>query len=131
MPLLTFTATGLEMPRKYSTCAPSSCAVRMPIQVICDLLGVPDTEYPRFVRWGASVALALDSTWTFGQYRLLRDSLTEMSEFFTELLAHRRVHPLARVADPVPVIASRRCSRVCPMPPSPPTCSMWRSPTPT
>jgi P450-derived glycosyltransferase activator len=68
-------------------------AVRMPIQVICDLLGVPDTEYPRFVRWGASVALALDSTWTFSQYRLLRTSLREMSEFFTELLAHRRAHP--------------------------------------
>jgi cytochrome P450 len=68
-------------------------AVRMPIQVICDLLGVPDTEYPRFVRWGAAVALALDSTWTFGQYRQLRDSLVEMAEFFTELLAQRRRQP--------------------------------------
>jgi cytochrome P450 len=68
-------------------------AVRVPIQVICDLLGVPDAEYPRFIRWGASVALSLDSTWTLGQYRRLRASLVEMSAFFRELLRQRRAHP--------------------------------------
>jgi P450-derived glycosyltransferase activator len=68
-------------------------AVRVPIQVICDLLGVPDSEYTRFLRWGADVALSLDSTWTLGQYRQLRGSLTEMTAFFAELLADRRAHP--------------------------------------
>ncbi|HEX4725283.1 MAG TPA: cytochrome P450 [Pseudonocardiaceae bacterium] len=68
-------------------------AVRVPIQVICDLLGVPDDEYPRFVRWGAIVALALDSTWTLTDYRRLRIALAEMSEFFTALVAERRKHP--------------------------------------
>ena len=33
----TFTAIGLRMPRKYSTCAPSSAAVRMPIHGKCVL----------------------------------------------------------------------------------------------
>jgi P450-derived glycosyltransferase activator len=68
-------------------------AVRVPIQVICDLLGVPGAEYPRFIRWGASVALSLDSTWTMGQYRQLQASLTEMAAFFRALLAERRARP--------------------------------------
>lgn len=68
-------------------------AVRVPVQVICDLLGVPDSEYPRFLRWGAAVALSLDSTWTLGQYRRLRDSLHEMYGFFSDLLARRRAEP--------------------------------------
>lgn len=71
----------------------SDFAVRVPIQVICDLLGVPGAEYPRFIRWGASVALSLDSTWTLGQYRRLRTSLEEMTAFFRELLAERRQRP--------------------------------------
>ena len=68
-------------------------AVRVPIQVICDLLGVPDREYPRFVRWGAIVALALDGMWTLSDYRQLRIALAEMSEFFTGLVAERRKNP--------------------------------------
>jgi P450-derived glycosyltransferase activator len=68
-------------------------AVRVPIQVICDLLGVPDAEYPRFVRWGAIVALALDSSWTLADYRRLRAALAEMSAFFTDLVARRRRNP--------------------------------------
>lgn len=68
-------------------------AVRVPIQVICDLLGVPDDEYPRFVRWGAIVALSLDGMWTLADYRQLRIALAEMSAFFTELVAERRKHP--------------------------------------
>ncbi|HEX5115633.1 MAG TPA: cytochrome P450 [Pseudonocardiaceae bacterium] len=66
-------------------------AVRVPIQVICDLLGVPDSDYPRFLRWGADVAL--DSTWTLAQYRHLQRSLVEMNDFFTRLLAQRRLDP--------------------------------------
>ena len=68
-------------------------AVRVPIQVICDLLGVPESEYPRFIRWGAHVALSLDSTWTLRQYRQLQAALHEMDRFFTELLAERRANP--------------------------------------
>jgi cytochrome P450 len=68
-------------------------AVRVPIQVICDLLGVPDAEYPRFIRWGAIVALALDSVWTLGDYRQLRVALAEMSAFFTDLVEYRKRHP--------------------------------------
>ena len=68
-------------------------AVRVPIQVICELLGVPDAEYPRFVRWGSVLALALDATWTLSNFRKLRAVLDEMSAFFTELVAHRRNHP--------------------------------------
>ena len=68
-------------------------AARVPIQVICDLLGVPDSDYPRFLRWGADVALSLDSTWTLTQYRHLQRSLGEMNDFFTRLLAQRRRDP--------------------------------------
>jgi hypothetical protein len=40
-----FTPTGLAMPRQYSTCAPSICAVRMPIHGMC-----VDRLYQRFWR---------------------------------------------------------------------------------
>jgi cytochrome P450 len=54
---------------------------------------VPDSEYSKFLRWGANVALSLDSTWTLGQYRQLQASLVEMRAFFADLLAERRLRP--------------------------------------
>ena len=68
-------------------------AVRVPIQVICDLLGISSSDYPRFVRWGAEMAASLDGVWSLGQLRRLRVALVEMDEFFSGQIEQRRAHP--------------------------------------
>lgn len=68
-------------------------AVRVPIQVICDLLGVPEVDYGRFARWGATLATSLDSTRTLAQDRALRAALVEMDAFFRDLVERRRREP--------------------------------------
>jgi len=68
-------------------------AVRVPIQIICDLLGISGADYPRFVRWGAEMAASLDGVWTMGQLKRLRVALVEMDRFFSEQITYRRENP--------------------------------------
>ncbi|HEX3784908.1 MAG TPA: cytochrome P450 [Pseudonocardiaceae bacterium] len=68
-------------------------AVRVPIQVICDLLGVPGQEYERFIPWGAILGASLDDVRTMAEHRRLRGALGEMAEFFDGLIALRREQP--------------------------------------
>jgi cytochrome P450 len=68
-------------------------AVRVPIQVICDLLGVPGAEYQRFIPWGAILGASLDDVRTIREHRQLHSALGEMGEFFTELITLRRTQP--------------------------------------
>ncbi|HJP80399.1 MAG TPA: cytochrome P450 [Pseudonocardiaceae bacterium] len=68
-------------------------AVRVPVQVICDLLGVPGEEYPKFIPWGAILGASLDDVRTVAEYRRLRGALTEMADYFTKLIEHRRTEP--------------------------------------
>jgi cytochrome P450 len=68
-------------------------AVRVPAQVICDLLGVPGDEYPKFIAWGAILGASLDDVRTVTEYRRLRNALTDMAGYFTELIDHRRAEP--------------------------------------
>ena len=68
-------------------------AVRVPVQVICDLLGVPGEEYPKFIPWGAILGASLDDVRTVAEYNRLSGALTEMAGYFTELIEHRRAEP--------------------------------------
>jgi cytochrome P450 len=68
-------------------------AVRVPVQVICDLLGVPGEEYPKFIPWGAILGASLDDVRTVAEYRRLRGALTDMADYFTKLIEHRRAEP--------------------------------------
>ncbi len=68
-------------------------AVRVPIQVICDLLGVPSEEYQRFIPWGAILGASLDDVRTVTEHRRLERALGEMAEFFDALIAHRGEQP--------------------------------------
>ena len=82
-----------ELTRRDSFDLIDDFAVRVPIQIICDLLGISGADYPRFVRWGAEMAASLDGVWTMGQLRRLRVALVEMDEFFSAQITHRRKHP--------------------------------------
>ncbi len=68
-------------------------AVRVPVQVICDLLGVPSEEYQRFIPWGAVLGASLDDVRTVAEFRRLRGALVEMADYFTTLIEHRRAEP--------------------------------------
>ncbi|HEX4224291.1 MAG TPA: cytochrome P450, partial [Pseudonocardiaceae bacterium] len=68
-------------------------AVRVPVQVICDLLGVPGEEYPKFIPWGAILGASLDDVRTVAEYHRLRGALGEMAGYFTELIDRRRTEP--------------------------------------
>ena len=68
-------------------------AVRVPVQVICDLLGVPGEEYPRFIPWSAILGASLDDIRTMTEFRRLRAALVEMANYFTDLIEHRRAEP--------------------------------------
>ncbi|KAA2254090.1 cytochrome P450 [Solihabitans fulvus] len=68
-------------------------AVRVPIRVIAELLGVPEREHARFARWGATLAGSLDGARDLAQLRETRRVLGELNAFFTDLVAHRRKHP--------------------------------------
>lgn len=68
-------------------------AVRVPVQVICDLLGIPDSDHAKFVRWGAQMAASLDGVWTQAQRRELEVAMREMDEFFSAQIQRRRIDP--------------------------------------
>ncbi|MEU4806784.1 cytochrome P450 [Actinosynnema sp. NPDC023587] len=68
-------------------------AARVPIQVIADLLGVPDADHAAFARWGGAVVNALDGVRTLTEMRALHSGLREFEAFLDDLIAHRRRHP--------------------------------------
>ncbi|GGM56412.1 cytochrome P450 [Longimycelium tulufanense] len=68
-------------------------AVRVPIQVICDLLGIAEPQHERFARWGQVLGRTLDGVRTVRELRWLQQTVAEMGTFFDELLAHKRQHP--------------------------------------
>lgn len=63
-------------------------AVPFPLLVIADLLGVPESDWPRFERWtDALIALATEETAENVEIA------TEMAVYFLDVIAQRRAHP--------------------------------------
>ncbi|HEY8374342.1 MAG TPA: cytochrome P450 [Pseudonocardiaceae bacterium] len=68
-------------------------AVRVPIRVISDLLGVPDPDYPQFARWGWILGTALDGARTLKELNAVRTTLVQLDRFFRDLIERRRHEP--------------------------------------
>ncbi|MCG8922788.1 cytochrome P450 [Lentzea sp. CC55] len=68
-------------------------ASQVPIQVIADLLGVPDEDKAIFARWGSSLAETLDGVWSHKQLKDLHATIVEYNDFIDVLIAERRRNP--------------------------------------
>lgn len=68
-------------------------ASQVPIQVIADLLGVPDDDKETFARWGSSLAETLDGVWSHKQLKSLHETIIEYNDFIDGLMDSRRRNP--------------------------------------
>jgi cytochrome P450 len=71
----------------------SEFASQVPIQVIADLLGVPDDHKEIFARWGSSLAETLDGVWSHKQLKSLHATIIEYNDFIDVLIDERRRNP--------------------------------------
>lgn len=62
----------------------------LPVRAICELLGVPAADAPRFRRWGAAVAADLDSLSPAHRQRAATQALRGLEDYFERLIAQRR-----------------------------------------
>ena len=65
-------------------------AYTLPVQVICDLLGVPSSEIGPFHAWSQAMAGTLDPVLSADVVKEGNEAATAFQEYFTELIAARR-----------------------------------------
>ncbi|NUP28213.1 MAG: cytochrome P450 [Nocardia sp.] len=75
-----------ELPRGRVTDLITGYAEAVPMAMISDILGLPDTEAPRFAAWGNVLASLLDGARTAEERQRSRALVTEMTAYFRERL---------------------------------------------
>jgi cytochrome P450 len=71
-------------------------AYPIPVNVICEMMGVPVEDHERFKGWSLDIARGLDSIWLPPDSEVPRRSAAArhaISEYFRELIAERRTVP--------------------------------------
>lgn len=72
----------------------SALANPLPLEMICEILGVPLKDRERFNKWGNSLAeIGLDGPRTTSQLKELAIASRELTDYMADLLAYRREHP--------------------------------------
>ena len=66
---------------------------RLPIEVVCDLLGVPREDRELIRRWANAILTALEPVLTQDQLDEGNRSVTEFKDYLRQLIAHRRANP--------------------------------------
>jgi P450-derived glycosyltransferase activator len=84
----------------------SGFSAPLPIAVISDLLGVPDSDEARFARHGAAIGSALDGIRSLGHAARLQAAKNELDDVFIRLIASRRA-ALESGAEPVDDVIGR------------------------
>jgi len=72
----------------------SQFALPLPAFVIAELLGLPRSLWPRFKQWADDVASVTPVPESAEQVTRVRASITEMTGYFTEVIAERRRAPI-------------------------------------
>ncbi|WP_435769578.1 cytochrome P450 [Nocardioides sp. SYSU DS0651] len=78
-------ATGFDLVERY--------AARLPVAVIADLLGVPESDHGRLLELGNEAAVTLDPALTWRQYRRAEAALRDMHRWFAAHVARLRERP--------------------------------------
>ena len=71
----------------------ASFARLLPMRVITRLLGVPDSDFATFDRWGEHLVIALDRPRSLRDARNVHNTFIEIDKMFRKLIAERRRHP--------------------------------------
>jgi cytochrome P450 len=72
----------------------SALANPLPLEMICEILGVPLKDRDLFNIWGNSLAeIGLDGPRTSAQLRELEIASKQLTDYMAELLVYRRTHP--------------------------------------
>jgi cytochrome P450 len=72
----------------------SALANPLPLEMICEILGVPLEDREMFNSWGNSLAeIGLDGPRTVTQLKELEIASKQLTDYMADLLAHRRKHP--------------------------------------
>ena len=72
----------------------SALANPLPLEMICEILGVPLKDRELFNNWGNSLAeIGLDGPRTTAQVKELETASKQLTDYMAELLAFRRKHP--------------------------------------
>lgn len=83
-----------ELPKDGQVELVSSLANPLPLEMICEILGVPFDDRKLFNGWGNTLAeIGLDGPRTLGQVKELKKASKELTSYMAELLAFRRKHP--------------------------------------
>jgi len=82
-----------QMPTDRPTDLVDGFARQLPMQVICDVMGVPSHERGRFTAWGDALAATLGGIETFAQHEAVPRAAADIEQFFEELVAQRRANP--------------------------------------
>ncbi|MGW5382587.1 cytochrome P450 [Nocardia sp. NPDC003963] len=77
-----------ELPRDRVTDLITNYAEAVPMAMISEILGLPDSEAPRFAAWGNMLASLLDGARTAEERQRSRALVTEMTAYFRERLRH-------------------------------------------
>jgi cytochrome P450 len=83
-----------QLPSKGQVELVSALANPLPLEMICEILGVPLEDREMFNGWGNSLAeIGLDGPRTVTQLKELEIASKQLTDYMADLLAHRRKHP--------------------------------------
>ena len=66
---------------------------KLPIEVVCDMLGVPKADRDMIRGWAVAILTALEPVLTQEQYETGNRAVVEFKSYLRELIRYRRAHP--------------------------------------